>query len=189
MSSKENILNRIKKLSLEPTQLPNIPDFVGFTDKISQFKTTLEANHVDVVEGGKNLKTTLMELVSMYSNIYSCIPAVDLSTISYAAIQSKEILNQIEAVIVNGEFGVAENAAIWIPEENVKARILTFITLHYFVVVKKESVVSNMHEAYAKIKDIPGFGVFVAGPSKTADIEQSLVIGAHGPKKMTVVLV
>lgn len=47
-----------------------------------------------------------------------------------------------------------------------------------------------MHEAYKLISfDKPSYGVFVSGPSKTADIEQSLVIGAHGPKSGYVIFV
>lgn len=90
---------------------------------------------------------------------------------------------------MEGDFGVAENGAIWTPENRMKIRVLPFITLHLLVVLRRTAIVSNMHEAYVQIKEVPGFGVFVAGPSKTADIEQSLVIGAHGAKRMTVILV
>jgi L-lactate dehydrogenase complex protein LldG len=58
------------------------------------------------------------------------------------------------------------------------------------VIVPKAKLVASMHEAYNKIGNADyRFGVFIAGPSKTADIEQSLVLGAHGPKSMTVFLI
>jgi L-lactate dehydrogenase complex protein LldG len=47
-----------------------------------------------------------------------------------------------------------------------------------------------MHQAYERLQGREyNFGVFIAGPSKTADIEQSLVLGAHGARTMTVFLV
>lgn len=50
-----------------------------------------------------------------------------------------------------------------------------------------------MHAAYDRIAALEaaaayGFSTFIAGPSKTADIEQSLVLGAHGPISLTVFL-
>lgn len=190
MSSRENILNRIRDLKLEPTALPGIPHFESGHDLLALFKAASKANHVEVIEATQDeLNNTLTPLLQDYHHIYSCMDEVPASTLSAVDLQSHERMGSLEAVIVKGEMGVAENAAIWIPEANVKERVLTFITLHLFVVLSKENLLGNMHETYAKISDIPGFGVFVAGPSKTADIEQSLVIGAHGPKKMTVVLV
>ena len=69
-------------------------------------------------------------------------------------------------------------------------RILPFICEQLIFVLERSALVTNMGEAYQKINSFKtGFGVFIAGPSKTADIEQSLVIGAHGPKQSVVILV
>jgi len=190
MSSKSNILNRIKALKLEATPLPELPTFDHDGDLVARFRQSLEANHVTVVDAtDADLTETLQQRLADYSNIYSCIDEVPISTMNPEDLQKDTQLDQVEAVIVRGEVAASENGAIWLPEENVEQRILSFITLHFFVVVQKSNIVANMHQAYARIQNIPGFGLFVAGPSKTADIEQSLVIGAHGPKKMTVVLV
>jgi len=67
---------------------------------------------------------------------------------------------------------------------------LPFICQHLAVLLHKNDIVQTMHEAYATIgNNAYGFGLFIAGPSKTADIEQSLVLGAHGPKTMTVFVI
>ena len=58
------------------------------------------------------------------------------------------------------------------------------------VVPRKAHSSRRLHDAYARIDAAAhAFGWFLAGPSKTADIEQALVIGAHGPCAATVVLV
>ncbi|SDL50146.1 L-lactate dehydrogenase complex protein LldG [Catalinimonas alkaloidigena] len=99
-------------------------------------------------------------------------------------------LHYLELAVFRGEFGVAENAAIWVSDEKLVHRVAPFITQHLVLIVEKTKLVWNMHQAYGRLgTDLPGYGVFIAGPSKTADIEQSLVLGAHGPKSLTVFLV
>jgi L-lactate dehydrogenase complex protein LldG len=92
--------------------------------------------------------------------------------------------------VLPGNFGVAENGAVWITESGMGDRALPFICEHLLLVLPLTEILSNMHEAYERIGDLKyDLGTFIAGPSKTADIEQSLVLGAHGPKSLTVILV
>jgi len=103
---------------------------------------------------------------------------------------SKQKLEKLKTVILKVQFGVAENGAIWIDDSNLPNRLIPFICEELVVCLDSKQIVSNMHEAYIKIKDVKtGFGLFLSGPSKTSDIEQHLVYGAHGAKKVTVILV
>jgi L-lactate dehydrogenase complex protein LldG len=96
-------------------------------------------------------------------------------------------LAEIEVLEIDGEFGVAENGAIWLTEEAMPHRVAPFICQHLVINVKK--IVPHMHAAYEELGKVnSGFGLYLAGPSKTADIEQSLVIGAHGARSLTVVI-
>lgn len=95
----------------------------------------------------------------------------------------------IDVAILEGSLGVAENGAIWLPEDQLPHRVLPFITQHLIIRLSRELLVANMHEAYQSLShEELGFGLFVAGPSKTADIEQSLVKGAQGARTALVVL-
>ena len=94
--------------------------------------------------------------------------------------------------VCEGTLGVAENGAVWLPASRLggSRRAALFLATSVVVVLDRRLVVPDLHAAYATL-DVAAepFGAFVAGPSKTADIEQSLVVGAHGPKSLTVVLV
>jgi L-lactate dehydrogenase complex protein LldG len=96
----------------------------------------------------------------------------------------------VDLAIINAHFGVAENAAVWITEDLMHQRAVPFICQQLAIVLSRNEIVQTMHDAYLKIGSAEyGFGSFIAGPSKTADIEQSLVLGAHGPKGMTVFVI
>ena len=100
------------------------------------------------------------------------------------------ILESVFRAYIKGDFGVAENGAIWVMESAMGNRVLPFICEQLVLVLYQNELLANMHEAYAAIQiNREGYGVFIAGPSKTADIEQSLVIGAHGPKALSVLII
>jgi L-lactate dehydrogenase complex protein LldG len=107
----------------------------------------------------------------------------------YPSSCNKEKLNSLETVLIEGQLGVAENGAIWLDESNFPNRLIPFITQQLIIKLDSTQIVSDMHQAYRQINiENCGFGVFISGPSKTADIEQSLVYGAHGAKKLSVIL-
>jgi len=108
----------------------------------------------------------------------------------YGAFCPLEKLDKVEHLVLQGNFGVAENGAIWLEDKDIPNRLLPFITQHLILCINVKAILPTMQDAYQQI-DLreTGFGVFISGPSKTADIEQSLVYGAHGAKELTVLLI
>jgi len=100
---------------------------------------------------------------------------------AHASIVLPERLEETEVAVIEGRVGVAENGAVWIDPQERYPRALLTLAEKLIVVLPKEHIVATMHEAYDKIDmGLISYGVFISGPSKTADIEQALVLGAHG---------
>jgi L-lactate dehydrogenase complex protein LldG len=92
--------------------------------------------------------------------------------------------------VVDGELGVAENGAVWVDASRLRHRGLLFLSESLVLVVQGNDIVPDMESAYARIDFAPvRSGYFVSGPSKTADIEQCLVIGAHGARSLVVIVI
>ncbi len=104
-------------------------------------------------------------------------------------IKDSRELKDIDLSVVKGKFGVCENAAVWIEERENIHRAVYSICRELVILLKRENLVESMHEAYDRIDPKTPYGIFISGPSKTADIEQSLVIGAHGAKSVTIFLI
>ena len=186
MSSREKILSAIRGIPREEKPLPSLPDYgvIGSLEEV--FSQSILGNKGEVLSKsefknwiqGQNFPKiiSLAKDLENYSNL-------DLP-------EDPHELADLNLAILEGQFGVAENGAIWVDDTQLRLRALPFITEHLVLVVEKKNLYPTLHQAYQKIGDAySGFGLFIAGPSKTADIEQSLVVGAHGAKSLRVVLV
>jgi L-lactate dehydrogenase complex protein LldG len=121
--------------------------------------------------------------------VFSAVTGVP-GNVSLDVLADPHAMEGIGLAVLPGAFAVAENGAVWLPTAGLRHRGVFVVAEHLALVVPAAEIVNDMHEAYRRIA-FPGagFGTFIAGPSKTADIEQALVIGAHGARTCTVFLV
>ena len=120
---------------------------------------------------------------------FTNLPGLEQWCILGSVVTDARELAAVEVAALSGMFGVAENGAVWVDGQLLPHRALPFICQHLALVLPIQALVPTMHEALGRLAGrVSDYGVFIAGPSKTADIEQSLVIGAHGPRSLTVFL-
>jgi L-lactate dehydrogenase complex protein LldG len=166
------------------------PDGIRYADKVAQFISVMESVGGRAIElhEEEDINDRILSLYPEAQTIASNLPHIRIATVNPDEVESPYLLNGTDLAIVQGEIGVAENGCIWIPQ-NVKEKAVYFIAEYLLILLDRNHIVDNMHEAYNKIWFTDrGFGVFISGPSKTADIEQALVVGAHGARGVIVLL-
>jgi len=191
MSSREKMLQQIRLNKPEETELPAKINFVSdYENTEEKFKEVLGAVYTEVIV--VNSYAELLEKANeMYAGVVNratTIPALASWADFSLNVSDPHELEMIEIAILEAEFGVAENGAVWISDNHLPHRALPFITQNLAFVIPRNKIVNNMHDGYGILADTTGWGCFISGPSKTADIEQSLVIGAHGARSLVIFL-
>lgn len=192
MSSKEDILKKYRANIHEQYDMPDLSDIkaVTYPDPLLQFMNMTKnvgGNAIEV-EKGRDVNTIISELYPDAKEIASNLPEITIATRNPDEMGCALDLNGTDVGIIRGMFGVAENACVWIPQQ-MKEKAVCFISEHLVILLSKSQIVNNMHEAYRRIEfNDYGYGTFISGPSKTADIAQVLVMGAQAARSATVLL-
>mgnify|MGYP002624241279 CR=1 FL=1 len=197
MSSREEILARLRKNTRETYDMPDLSALkpISFDDPVAEFikKTTTTAGAKLIeMKAGDDLNAAVRQAYPDAKVIASNMPGVKADMNPDTVADAKELMT-VDVGVIEGRIGVAENACIWIPQQ-MKEKSVCFASQQLVIVLHRDAIVSNMHEAYARIEGSGDyfqqykFGTFISGPSKTADIESALVYGAQAARGVTVVL-
>jgi L-lactate dehydrogenase complex protein LldG len=200
LSSRDHILREVRRSLPADAPLPALDNqWTRYEDPHSQFLEVLRSvgGAGRVVSGESQLREEVDRVIAAVGaqQICSVIPEAAAGNVNLSSIDDPHDLAGVDLAILPGELAVAENAAVWINNRRVRQRVAYFLSQHVVLVLQHERIVSNMHEAYAWLRQSADghspfaettWGTFMSGPSKTADIEQALVIGAHGARSLHV---
>ena len=192
MSSKADILNRYRAAVRDRYDMPALDDIaaVKYPDPLAQFIAMSEAVGGKVIEpaAGEDLNALVRRLFPDAAQIASNLPEITIATRNPDTVESAQALDGTDVGVIRGEAGVAENGCIWVPQ-TMRERAVCFICEHLVILLPKDRIVNNMHEAYKQVGfNSYGYGTFISGPSKTADIAQVLVMGAQASRSVTIIL-
>ena len=188
---KEELLNKLRRNVVRQFDMPSKPvDGIVYSDVTNQFVEMSKTVGAKVLEvkSSDDLNSVIREAYPNAKIFASSINGIE-ADLNPDTIASAADLNGTDVGIIQGELGVAENGCVWIPQ-TMKERAVCFISEELVILLDKDNIVSNMHEAYKRLEmNNYGYGVFISGPSKTADIEQALVMGAQAARGVTVILI
>jgi L-lactate dehydrogenase complex protein LldG len=195
VDSREAILEALRRNAPAPADLPDLSGLgAKHADPVRQFEESLAG------VGGACLRVpdlaaadAALRKIPLYAaarKVISLVPGLGRADLDLESIPNPHALQDLDVAVLPGEFAVAENGAVWLEGRRLHHRAAFVITDHLVLVVGVGEIVADMHEAYARLEGRErAYGLFISGPSKTADIEQALVIGAQGARSCTVFLV
>ncbi|RFM30581.1 LutC/YkgG family protein [Deminuibacter soli] len=192
MSSRNKILSAIRSNKPGAQPLPGITGFTAQQPDTERFVNTLQSigGRVVRVRSFEEIIAHIREAFPEGTRIISSLPQLAGIAETGWSNAPAHSLENVQLAVFKAQLGVCENGAVWVTEQDIVQRAAAFIAEHLAMVLEESTLVATMHDAYLQLHNQRyGYGVFIAGPSKTADIEQSLVLGAHGPRTMTLFLV
>ncbi len=188
---KEELFDKLRRNTREQFDMPDLTvNAIKYPDTLKQFidMSQTGGGKVKCIKKEDDVNKIIRELYPDAKVFASNVPGIEADLNPDTVAEAKD-LNGTDVGILQGELGVAENGCIWVPQ-TMKEKAICFISEELVILLDKKNIVDNMHEGYKRIR-VPelGYGCWISGPSKTADIEQALVMGAQAARGVTVLLI
>jgi L-lactate dehydrogenase complex protein LldG len=172
-------------------RLPEVPGFPDEGEPILPYlRKQLEAmgGRSYAVADGAAAQAKVAELFPTAKVVCSAVPEVP-GTRRIEDVRDPHALNDVDVGVVRSPLGVAEAGAVWLTQEELVVNALGVLAQHLVVLLDPAAIVDTMHDAYGRI-DLTAspYGLFMAGPSATGDIEGVIIHGAQGARSLTVLL-
>lgn len=188
---KEDLLKKLRKNTTLQFDMPKTTvKGITYSDVVKQYINMCETVGCKVIEAKKNddLNAIIRKAYPNAKVFASNVKGIKADR-NPDTVESAQELNGTDVGIIEGDVAVAENGCVWIPQ-TMKEKVICFISEELVILVHRDKIVNNMHEAYERITMSEyGYGCFISGPSKTADIEQALVMGAQAARGVTIILI
>ena len=189
--NKEELLGKLRRNTIHQFDMPEASiDGIKYENIIEQFIETSHKVGSEVIEAkaGEDLNELIRKAYPEAQVLASNVKGIKVD-LNPDMVSEAQDLNGTDVGIVEGDIAVAENGCVWVPQ-TMKERVVCFVSENLVILVHRDKIVNNMHEAYRRIHMTEyGYGCFISGPSKTADIEQALVMGAQAARGVTVIIV
>ena len=189
--NKEELLGKLRRNTIHQFDMPEASiDGIKYENTIEQFIETSHKVGSEVIEAkaGEDLNELIRKAYPEAQVLASNVKGIKVD-LNPDMVSEAQDLNGTDVGIVEGDIAVAENGCVWVPQ-TMKERVVCFVSENLVILVHRDKIVNNMHEAYRRIHMTEyGYGCFISGPSKTADIEQALVMGAQAARGVTVIII
>ena len=189
--NKEELLGKLRRNTMHQFDMPEASiDGIKYENTIEQFIETSHKVGSEVIEAkaGEDLNELIRKAYPEAQVLASNVKGIKVD-LNPDMVSEAQDLNGTDVGIVEGDIAVAENGCVWVPQ-TMRERVVCFVSENLVILVHRDKIVNNMHEAYRRIHMTEyGYGCFISGPSKTADIEQALVMGAQAARGVTVIIV
>ena len=188
---KEELFDKLRRNTREQFDMPDLTiNAIKYPDTVKQFieMSQTVGGKVKCIKKEDDVNKVIRELYPDAKVFASNVPGIEADLNPDTVAEAKD-LNGTDVGILQGELGVAENGCIWVPQ-TMKEKAVCFISEELVILLDRNNIVDNMHEGYKRIR-VPelGYGCWISGPSKTADIEQALVMGAQAARGVTVLII
>ena len=190
MTSRELILERVRRNQPAPMPLPEVPTFDRpLPSPLAAFTAALARMGGTVTEAPSSgsLYRFIRDRFPKASVICSATPEVE-GTRAIESVRHPAELEDVDVGVVRAAFGVAETGSVWLSEREFVVNALGFLSQHLVVLLDPQAIVPNLHHAYHHRGFFDArYAVLMTGPSATADIEGVLIRGAQGIRTLTVI--